>query len=105
MWRISPTVKNATVAKEQHRIILKEATLLPAFRRRVGMPAVALATLMNVQVEGTCEVEVVGVEIVIFPSKAFFCFLPIIFLPQFLRELGRNVDVIENITASFWIVL
>lgn len=57
MWRISPTVKNATVAAEQHRIILKEGTLLVAFRRRLRMPAVALATLMNVQVEHTFEVE------------------------------------------------
>lgn len=83
MWRISPTVKNATVATEQHRIILKEGTLLLAFRRRVGMPAVALATLMNVQVEGTCELEVVGVEIVISPSKAFSIFFLLFFFSNF----------------------
>lgn len=81
MWRISPTVKNATVAKEQHRIILKEATLLPAFRRRVGMPAVALATLMNTQVEGPCEVEVVGVDCN-FPEH-FSVFFLLFFLPSF----------------------
>lgn len=51
MWRISPTVKSATVATEQHRIILKKGNLLVAFRRRPGTPAVAFARLMSVEVE------------------------------------------------------
>lgn len=53
-----PNCEKFTVATEQHRIILKEGTLLVAFRRRLRLPAVALATLMNVQVEHTHEVEV-----------------------------------------------
>lgn len=90
MWRISPTVKNATVAKEQHRIILKEATLLPAFRRRVGMPAVALATLMNTQVEGPCEVEVVGVDCN-FPEQSFFLFSSYYFSSPVSKRTGGEM--------------
>lgn len=52
MWRISPTVKSAAVATEQHRIIFeKRGSLLVAFRRRPSMPAVAFARLMSVEVE------------------------------------------------------
>lgn len=51
MWRIIPTVKSATVATEQYRIILKKGSLLVAFRRRPSGPAVAFARLMSVEVE------------------------------------------------------
>lgn len=52
MWRIIPTVKSATVATEQYRIILKKGSLLVAFRRRPSVPAVAFARLMmSVEVE------------------------------------------------------
>lgn len=51
MWRIIPTVKSATVATEQYRIILQKANLLVAFRRGPSMPAVAFARMMSVDVE------------------------------------------------------
>lgn len=54
MWRIIPTVKSATVATGQYRIILKKDSLLVAFRRRLCVPAVAFARLMSVEVEQMC---------------------------------------------------
>ena len=51
MWRIIPTVKSATVATGQDRIVLKKDNLLVAFRRRLCVPAVAFARLMSVEVE------------------------------------------------------
>jgi len=54
MWRIIPTVKSATVATGQYRIILKKDNLLVAFRRRPCVPAVAFARLMSVEVEQMC---------------------------------------------------
>lgn len=78
MWRIIPTVKSATVATEQYRIILKKGSLLVAFRRGPCMPAVAFVRLTSIEVE---QMDVrrssrgcrgVGIKCAVFQERSIF---------------------------------
>lgn len=90
MWRIIPTVKSATVATEQYRIILKKGSLLVAFRRRPSMPTVAFARLMRVEVgqmyvsRSSWRCTGVGIKFAVFQEQSICLISSYYFFLQFL---------------------